>query len=110
MKQKLSKEKALELHRAMWGDMQIALGDNPTVSQRDEFKHEWCRKHFPNEEIVNHCFLCEYVFRSGKRLCLYCPIDWGKSIYGDGCITGRVRYEDSPISEILSLPERDIDG
>ena len=56
----LTREEALKYHRMMWTDMQTALGDKPSFRQRDAFKQEWCKEHFPEEKIESHCFLCEY--------------------------------------------------
>ena len=53
---KLTKEEALRLHRAMWSDMQRELGDNPSPSERLDYKGEWCEKHFPNEYILTIVF------------------------------------------------------
>lgn len=114
----LTREKALELHRQMWGDMQDDLGDNPEPVLRAEYKGGWVRKHFPGEKVSYDCFLCNYVDKlpyRGAAGCRHCPIDWSsltdekegycfKPYKGSGdCI-----YLDAPISEILALPEREV--
>lgn len=109
---KLTREKALELHYQMWGDMQNDLGDNPEPISREVYKEKWIRKHFPGEKVFNNCFLCEYA---GKMNCLNCPINWdslavdGEGFcfepYKGGGIEGSI-YLEAPISEILALPER----
>ena len=104
----LTREDALKLHRQMWTDMQEALGDNPTLNERCEFKIEWCETHFPNEEIESHCFLCEYV-RQTKGDCDNCPIKWDDDYDQDTCCFGGVNYGSSPISVILALPEREVE-
>ena len=112
----LTREKALELHRQMWSDMQKDLGDNPPRTIRGDYKRYWLRKHFPElaaiddyEIIRNNCFLCEYADDNyGDCKCL---IDWpcGRCEDGD-------EYEDErnwsymPISKLLALPERKMEG
>ena len=106
---KLTRERALELHRQMWGDMQRDLGDMPNSVQRINYKREWCLAHFPHEQIENSCFLCEYDKSSGRDNCESCPIRWA---YEDDCTvcycTNYGYYYRAPISEILALPERKI--
>ena len=106
---KLTKEEALRLHRQMWGDMQKKLGDNPSYVDREYFKKEWCEKHFPNVAISNYCFLCQYDDQfTFSRYCDYCPIDWSNNGEEDcRCMQGNYRYDESPISVILLLPERE---
>ena len=56
---KLTREKALELHRKMWSDMRKELGDNPTVADRTIFKMNWCEKWCEEngfEDVINDCF------------------------------------------------------
>lgn len=104
----LTREEALKYHRQMWTDMQKALGDNPTLKERCEFKIRWCEAHFPNEEIDSHCFLCEYVNQT-ENDCDYCPIKWDDDYDQDACVFGGVNYGTSPISVILALPEREVE-
>lgn len=109
----LTRERALELHRQMWTDMQQELGDNPNILERERYKRQWCEEHFPNRYIRDNCFLCEYAetmtFSQGcfGVNCDYCPIKWDYDVCFDG---GSVKksYRDMPISELLALPERDI--
>ena len=110
----LSKEKALELHRQMWSDMQKELGDCPSANNREAFKIEWCNKHFQDESIFHNCFLCEYAID-----CNRCPINWSSlSLHQlDRCYAKYKGVVDSvpdaaifltaPISEILAIPERE---
>lgn len=106
---KLTRERALELHRQMWTDMQCDLGDMPNSVQRINYKREWCLAHFPHEQIENNCFLCEYDKSSGRDNCESCPIRWA---YEDDCTvcycTNYGYCYRAPISEILALPERKI--
>ena len=106
----LTRERALELHRQMWSDMQKDLGDNPIGTDRVEYKIQWCNKHFPTEHIDNHCFLCEYANMTDKFYsCMYCPIKWPNEAEFDGVsyCTHNSYYYNAPISEILALPERE---
>lgn len=101
---RLTRQRALKLHRQMWTDMQKELGDNPKGGERVIFKDEWCEKHFPNESIESSCFLCEYA-NFGAHSCRRgqnCLVVWP---YGD-CTTHDYYY-DAPISEILALLERE---
>lgn len=101
---KLTREEALRLHRQMWSDMQKDLGDCPDYHDRIMYKYEWCKKNFPYNYIKTDCFLCEYVVENDLT-CTNCPIDWG----GSSCRKGKVTYHRSPISEILALPEREVE-
>ena len=96
---KLTREEAIRLHREMWSDMQAQLGNNPSMFDRMDFKARWCIKHFPTVEILNACFLCEYLARNSDGCCEHCLIEWP-----DGRCTSI--YLTAPISEILALPER----
>lgn len=93
----LTRERALELHRKMWSDMQKTLGDNPMPGKRVCFKENWIKEHFPNAEIINNCFLCEYVENETLN-CRRCPIEWPGAFCGTYHLT-------EPISKILALPE-----
>ena len=96
---KLTKEEAISYHRQMWSDMQKELGDNP--KERIHFKRDWVNRHFPDEQIFNNCFLCEYTNLKGLG-CDSCPIKWHNDYCG-----AYYYYLHAPISEILALPERD---
>lgn len=109
---KLTREKALKLHREMWTDMKTELGDNPPEESRLKFKEDWCGRHFPNDWISSNCFLCEYIDglnscdEDSDRItdCDMCPIVWPN----ETCYHENYYYE-APISEILALPERRTD-
>lgn len=106
----LTREKALELHRQMWTDMQRDLGDTPNGGQRVEYKTQWCDVHFPKESIENSCFLCEYDKSSARNNCKSCPIRWPYEDDFPICYcTNNQYYYNAPISEILALPEREIE-
>lgn len=107
----LTREKALELHRQMWSDMQEALGDNPSRIARCEYKENWIKKHFPNDSVYNDCFLCEYCcehqfperYEFDYDFC-ECPIKWPSERCEDGGLNDR--WGSMPISKLLALPER----
>lgn len=104
---KLTREEALKLHRQMWTDMQMELGDRPGLIERAEYKAKWCKEHFPTDKIVCDCFLCEYA-KQFEDDCDYCPIKWDDDDQDTCCFEG-VNYGTSPISVILALPEREVE-
>lgn len=115
MKETLTKEKALELHRRMWGDMRTELGNNPDGLARTEFKKKWCAEHdFKN--IMSHCFLCEYDEQKNGD-CNYCLIDWNPltldrpshcyDLYYTADDHYKAVWVAAPIDEILNLPEKE---
>ena len=107
MNLKLTKEKTLELHRKMWSDMGDELGDCPSSIDRDIFKYNWCKKHFPNDnDIENCCFLCEYARQRDENCDKGCLIKWDE-YEGTGCVLGKVNHQSSPISAILALPAKE---
>lgn len=107
----LTRERALELHRQMWSDMQQELGDNPNSLARERYKRLWCQEHFPDESIQDYCFLCEYAYNKYKSdggfPCRYCPIKWDCNYCFEGSSIKK-SYRDIPISELLALPEREL--
>ena len=113
MKEELTRERALELHRKMWTCMQTELGDNPTSYARIKFKRDWCKEH-GFDDVDCHCFLCEYSKQTGSWCASECLIDWSPlacepgeySMCTDEYKGGGEIYEAAPISEILALPER----
>ena len=117
----LTKEKALELHRQMWTEMQKMFGDKPSAMKRVTFKDKWCEEHFPGVEIRHSCFFCEYTRQfsgCGEEDCSKCPVVWpcepsdGIDDYfceGKALIDEENGYRFIPISKILALPEREIE-
>lgn len=95
---RLTKEEAVFYHHQMWKEMREKLGDNPEKKDRVHFKKDWVRSRFPDEQIFNNCFLCEYTNLKGLD-CDSCPIKWHNDYCG-------VYYLHAPISNILALPER----
>lgn len=114
--EELTRERALELHRQMWTDMQRDLGDNPSKFDREPYKKEWCRKHsvYP----LRYCFLCEYVYQHDPLHRMFstlpcttlCPIAWDTR---EGTCLGMTKngwfkpYLNKPISWILAQLERE---
>lgn len=109
---KLTKEKALELHRQMWSDMQKDLGDYPNRNERWQYKEDWIQAHFPNERVYNLCFLCEYCANQqfstrdefDYDFCK-CPIKWPRERCEEGTLD-ESSWDTMPISKLLELPER----
>ena len=110
----LTFDEAVRLHKEMWTAMQKEYGDCPTEDQRKAFKDEYLKAHGYNvtyeTEIVNNCFLCDYVFTMFNGSCRGCPVTWPVT----NCWTKvsirekRIAYFlSAPISEILALPLRD---
>lgn len=131
MKEKLTREEALNLHRQMWADMLIKLGNNPDGIARSKFKWDWLQT-YGYEDVECNCFLCEYdrqQRRIGEDWCEFCPIDWSSlsakeeddwlSPPGEEVASCGDRYihsnydsyesiwRSAPISEILNLPEKE---
>ena len=120
MKERLTRETALNLHRRMWADMLIKLGNNPDGLARIMFKLNWIRTH-GYEDVECNCFLCEYDLqqrRIGEDWCEYCPIDWSSlsaeedASCGDRYIHSNPDsylsiWRSAPIDEILNLPEKE---
>lgn len=122
MKERLTRETALNLHRQMWTDMLLKLGNNFTGSlARRKFKQDWIQAH-NYEDVECDCFLCEYDNQQKSiydEPCKFCPIDWSSlSAKEDACCGDQytnsknsVLYESiwtcAPINEILNLPEKE---
>lgn len=131
----LTREKALELHHQMWEDMQNFKDDDGKeplgLQERNTFKLSWIEEHFPDvdtDTVAHGCFLCEYTKQEAIRkgifddtvvhmslsYCPFCPINWAA---GDAsctaircpCEKGNITWYESPISEILALPERKVE-
>lgn len=104
MTERLTKERAIELFRQQWSDMRDRIGENPYPHEREIFKNMWIDEHFPGEEVECGCFLCEYdIQQQDGDQCDLCPIEWP----GGHCVaTDSTHCYNSPISEILALPER----
>ena len=108
----LTREQALKLHKQMWTDMQQELGNTPNSFERELYKRKWCREHFPDKNIRDCCFLCEYAHNKYKSdggfPCRYCLIKWDCNYCFEGDSIKK-SYRNMPISQLLALPEREID-
>lgn len=114
------RSRAVKLHRQMWLDMMLDLGDDASPEKRIRYKLDWCRRNFPDEDIAHNCFLCECAgkLHVNSQNCIYCPIDWSPLVaykgglhrcyvsYIGGVREGQI-FLDAPISEILELSERE---
>lgn len=133
---RLTRKKAVELHREMWTAMQEAPGNKNGID-RMNFKYRWLNVN-GYIGIKNDCFLCAYAKQVAVKkgvydidtdsgFCQFCPIDWrteeerdkhsceyiteGKDFACQSCrrtkgCAGKIDWRDTPISEILALPER----
>lgn len=89
-----TREEAIKWHRKMWEEMRIVEGDDCYVTARVKFKQRYVEKNFPDVEVTNNCFLCNYaVDRTRKEIekqvgycydlmsvtgfCKFCPLKWG---------------------------------
>lgn len=111
----LTADEAYDKHIKMWKAMQETLGDNPSYNKRVMFKALWCAGF--GEEVECSCYLCQYDKEQYGRDCPgdcgeRCIVDWGTVEDGEyrgvGCGFGKTRYRESPISEILALPRREV--
>lgn len=120
----ITREEAVRLFHKQWSDMQKDLGNKPTVEERPMYKEMWCENHKPREAVYNNCFLCDYVKRTMRKKGIYslflrcqlCPIVWpthnGKCYcnrLADGTRIWNEYYLTAPISEILALPESEVE-
>ena len=98
----------LYLHKWLWSDMQRDLGDNPSPSDRIDYKDSWCTER--NLNIPHNCFLClnaqRYDPKRGyARNCDQCLVVWPDgNCYSMGFFLFR------KISDILDLPTRGLDS
>ena len=117
----LTREEAVRLFHEQWSDMQKELGDSHTTFDRLRYKRQWCMLH--DRTALNYCFLCEYVRQEMARQgivgillhCHMCPIVWPTKSgtccskrLADGTFIRCEYYLAASISQILSLPERDL--
>lgn len=116
-----TKKEALKFHKDMWMKMKEEYGNRPTYMQRHFMKRKYIEGKMHN--CINCCYLCEYANSKAYKennlnMCNYCPIDWTElaepgdpdtgtclAIYKDGYDS---IYRCAPISEILTLPEREV--
>lgn len=102
MKEKLTKEKAIQEHRAMWNWIADKCENwNETEygsfdRNHTDLKHEYLQNHNKGE-IEFDCFCCEYNIKNKHSLwCFCCPIDWGnlKELTSHFCLDARIENDD----------------
>lgn len=113
---KLTKEQAVEEHRKMWNWIAEETEKRRAVITKEDYLREF----YPDEEIKNVCFCCQYACQLADLvLCDYCPIDWANE---EGCLwygsayekwrrskhMGNWRQAAAFAREIAELPERDV--
>ena len=82
----LTREQAINLHREMWNWI-ADEEEKCTITTRWELKVKFCEDHFPEEKILNWCFLCEYSSLFSHNVgpdCIMCPAIWGSEELTDG--------------------------
>lgn len=105
----LTREEALSYHYQMWSDMQNDLGDDPSDDQRFIYKRKWIANNFPeySGKIANNCFLCEYAGGNYTTCENICPVKWPAGRCEDS--EDEENWDEMPISELLALPEREVE-
>jgi len=109
---RLTDAEILCMHKWMWSDMRLELGDKPGTVERIKFKQGWCEEH--HTRLRHNCFLCEHAREGGRYFlpdCTNCLVVWPDGIcYSnqDGTIPeSEGYYLNAPISDILNLPTRE---
>lgn len=113
---KLTKKKAIELHRRLWD----WLVQNPMKEKWDW--SNWEKNGGDIPKCKNDCFLCGYVINQpggadddGNPDCELCPLDWPKGscvFWDDGGLFNKWAYAKTPKTKkkyailIRDLPER----
>jgi len=74
---KLTKKKAIELHRELWD----WLYGHPSKAKEDWPR--WIEHGGTIPPVKDDCFLCEYARgpNGGFPNCSSCPLDWGPTFY-----------------------------
>ena len=72
---KLTKKKAIELHRQLWD----WLYHHPLKIKQDWPRWKQNSGDIPEEKILAHCFPCQYV----QMECKECPLEWPDVIKGE---------------------------
>lgn len=70
----LTFDQAIEEHRKMWN--WIA---NETLKRKRVITKKDYLYRYPDLDLENECFLCEYVFNNMNCDCDYCPVTWRNS-------------------------------
>lgn len=78
MPRRLTKQKAIELHRDMWNWIAEQY-ENDSTEEAYDLKTQYCRQH-GFYHLEHECFCCEYDDQAGvetDEYCKYCPLLWG---------------------------------
>lgn len=115
----MTAEQSIRATVDMWTDMMIKLGENPTMTDRFDFKSQWVSNHgYPSaydydwwsqDHVTSNCFLCEYALRENQRSdtkfngprCRCCPIVWPTETWDCDCKSDNLDYRHAPIPDIL---------
>ena len=79
MTEKLEREAAIRLHRAMWNWVADVIEGKQCVQRIAVLKQEFVQRVVRwDEQVLCNCFCCEFV-RQNDRYddCLLCPLNWG---------------------------------
>ena len=73
----LTKEKAIELHRAMWSYMATeTIKQGRVIGKVEAIWHIG----IDQNDTERHCFCCEYALQTNDNcvsgVCDYCPLEW----------------------------------
>lgn len=120
---KLTREEAIEKHRALWREIARDLEENPSDCT-PKIKEAVLARLSPNDAglVLNNCYLCHYAeyqsFGTCYRRCHFCPLNKEVSSLLDECLGGlwlqfnkailRYNIEEAIrlAKEIAELPER----
>lgn len=121
---KLTREKAIELHRNMWNWIADRIEKLKIVVNIYYYKKEYCdiNKYY---FILHKCFCCEYASRKCYvgYMCQMCPLDWEsktnymmcenaesendyKGLYALCCKAESWQEQAALARQIANLPER----
>lgn len=79
MTEKLEREAAIRLHRAMWNWIADVIEGKQCVQRIDVLKQKFVQRVVRwDEHVLCGCFCCEFVQQNDRYDdCLLCPLDWG---------------------------------
>lgn len=82
MAEKMTREEAICLHRAMWNWIADVIEEKQCVQFISYLKQQFIYEKTPYDEVYCDCFCCEFKFQNHNELrdldnCLLCPLDWG---------------------------------
>lgn len=78
MTEKLTREEAIRLHRAMWNWIADVIEREQCVQDIDFLKCKFTREITPCQSIICNCYCCEFACKNDiVDDCTLCPLDWG---------------------------------